>query len=178
MMMLKSVLRRLAGGESGAASPVAFGGAMGLALARVAQETINLPLVVQSVVRGSDERAQFVEGLDAPAQLVRMRLPGAVSGLPAIEPQLRCAVVDSRTLGAPRAGPVAPAAVTGTESAMMAPLLHKLLGRLVSLGMLGLPPMRDLRLGRRLPDAKAASVRDALRTAVFRGGDRPRGAVA
>lgn len=157
-MMLESVLRRLVGGETGAAPPPALEGALGLALARAAQDSIGLPLVTLSVARGSEERAQLVAGLDASALLVGLGPPGAITGLAAIEPQLRCAVVESQTLGAPRGSAVTPGPVTGTEAAMMAPLLHGLLSRLAALDMPGLPPIRDVRPGQRLPDARAAGL--------------------
>lgn len=157
-MTQEHLLRRLLGGEKRRAAPRLPGGPEGLALARAAQETIGLPLGIRGLQRKRRDREALVADLDSDALLVAIGPGGAAAGLAAIEPQLRAAVVEAQTLGAPRASPVPSQPITGTEAAMMAPLLRGLLDRLAALEDDEPARLRELRPGARLSDARAAGL--------------------
>ncbi|WP_341214118.1 hypothetical protein [uncultured Limimaricola sp.] len=156
-MTMESVLRRLIGGaETTQASPAAPGGALGGALARAAQESVNLPVLPRSARRETRDREALIAELEPDALLIGLGHGAQIAGLAAIEPQLRCAVLEVLTLGAPRAAPAVPGAITGTGAAMMAPLLQRLLDRLDALD--DTAPPAALRPGLRLADARAAGL--------------------
>ncbi|WP_282024802.1 hypothetical protein [Limimaricola cinnabarinus] len=160
-MTMENVLRRLIdGGGSARAASVGRGGAqgnaLGGALARAAQETIGLPVVPRMARIDRLDREALIGEIDPAALLVGIGPPGRVTGLAAIEPQLRCAVVETQTLGAPRAAPAQAGEITGTEAAMMAPLLQGLLIRLAQLD--DGPQQAALAPGPRLGDARAAGL--------------------
>ncbi|EYD71389.1 FliM/FliN family flagellar motor switch protein [Limimaricola hongkongensis] len=157
-MTMESVLRRLIGGHETPATGSANGGGAGLALARAAQDTIGLPLVVRGVARDRVARDALGEMLGPEMLLIGLGADGAITGLAAVEAQLRCAVVEVQTLGVPRAQPVPAGPVTGTEAAMMAPLLSGLLDRLASVDDPDLQSVAGLRPGVRLEDARAAGL--------------------
>ncbi|MGR3466048.1 FliM/FliN family flagellar motor switch protein [Limimaricola sp.] len=157
-MTMESVLRRLIGGHETPATGPASGGGAGLALARAAQDMIGLPLVVRGVARDRMSRNALGEMLDPEMLLIGLGADGAITGLAAVEAQLRCAVVEAQTLGAPRAQAVPAGPVTGTEAAMMAPLLSGLLERFGPIDDSELQAAVGLRPGLRLADKRAAGL--------------------
>jgi flagellar motor switch protein FliM len=152
------LLRRMvrpSGGGPGAVTPMR---ALRIAAARAADRSAGLPLSVLGIAEEEGPLDALLATLPDEALLLRTDRAGAPSGLLALDPEARSAVIEARILGAPAPRSADPRAPTATDAALCMPFAAAFL--IESGGALAGSPLEGWIAGA-APAGRFASLREA-----------------
>lgn len=156
------VLRRKAGG--GRATPRAPSmtpeKALRAAAARAGDAALSVPVSLRGLTMATDAPEVLVDGLPDPALYVLLDGPDGQTALAVACPQVVAAVIEAQTLGHVLPGEAATRRPTGTDAAMLADFLDRVLASFAATAGAcpDLPPLAGYRHGRVLADARAGAM--------------------
>ncbi|WP_342071683.1 FliM/FliN family flagellar motor C-terminal domain-containing protein [Yoonia algicola] len=114
-------------GQQVAENPLTASRAVRLALTKAANDTAGLVLTVESVAEEVTTLDDMLATLGADLMLVGLERDGVLSGLIALDMEMRAAVLEMETMGAVLGRPAEPRAPTRTDKVLCEPLLGNFL---------------------------------------------------
>ncbi|KQI70997.1 flagellar switch protein FliM [Loktanella sp. 5RATIMAR09] len=157
-----TLLRRMTRpqGQGEAENPLTSSRAVRLALTKAANDSVGLVLTVESVGEEVIALDDMLATLGADLMLVGLERDGALSGLIALDMEMRAAVLEMETMGTVLARPADTRAPTQTDKALCDPVLHSFLGAFPQ-AVLGTPLegwMDGVAIGAKVESARAAGL--------------------